>query len=137
LGEVLADDGRLLVSGGLLIQDIPTKGEEIIIDQLRERLQEMPPLSAFLKEGKSPEEILEIVFADIPYDTLEKRDLRFQCDCSWDRTRQALATLGSEELQQLLESDGEVTVNCHYCHQEYHFNEFDLEVLIMEISTDE
>lgn len=137
LGEVLTDDGRVQVSGGLLIQDIPTQGEDDTIIQLQERLQELPPISAFLKDGKTPEEILAILFEGIEYDILEKRDVQFQCDCSWDRSRQALMTLGMAELQQMIDSDEDVIINCHYCHQEYLFNEFELEVLLMEMAAED
>ncbi len=137
LGEVLTADGRVEISGGLLIQDIPTLGEDDTILHLQERLQEMPPVSALLHGKETPEEILAIVFEGVGYEILEKRPLKFQCDCSWDRTRQALATLGTEDIQQLLETDKEVTVNCHYCHQEYLFNEFELEVLLLELSADD
>jgi hypothetical protein len=53
---------------------------------------------------------------------------------SWERTRQALASLGAAEVADLLETDGEAVVHCHYCHEAYLFNQFELEVLLTELS---
>ena len=86
-----------------------------------------------MSAGKSPEDVLDLIFEGISYELLEKRELRFACDCSWDRTRQGLLTLGAAEIENLLELDGEIVVNCHYCGETYTYNEFELEVMLAEL----
>ena len=44
----------------------------------------------------TPEELLEQLFDDIPYDILEKRALAFRCSCSRQRVERALIALGAE-----------------------------------------
>ncbi len=134
VGEVLDETGQLLAAGGLLIQELPAQGQAGVVAALQERLQELPPVADLLAEGQSPEAVLALVFAGMPYEVLEQRPLRFACDCSWDRTRQALATLGAAEIAHLLETEGEAVVHCHYCHEAYYFNQFELEVLLTELS---
>jgi molecular chaperone Hsp33 len=129
MGEVLDENGRLQVSGGLLIQAMPPNDVGIIRDFI-ERLQELPPLEAMLKDGKSPEEILALLFAGIDYTELEKRPLRFQCTCSYERSEKALINLGRQELEELLETEGEAIVDCHFCHERYVFDEEDLRLIL-------
>ncbi len=134
VGEVLDDNGQIVAAGGLLIQELPAQGQSGLVATLQERLQELPPVADLLAQGQTPEAVLAQVFAGIAYEVWEQRPLHFACDCSWERTRQVLATLGAEEIAHLLETEGEAVVHCHYCHEAYHFNQFELEVLLTELS---
>jgi molecular chaperone Hsp33 len=133
IAEVLAENGRLQVSGGVLIQAMPPNDISIIRDFI-ERMQELPPLDALLAEGKTPEEILELLFAGIAYEELEKRPLRFQCTCSRERSEKALVNLGKTDLENLLETEGEAEVDCHFCHERYLFNEEDLRLILASMA---
>jgi molecular chaperone Hsp33 len=62
MGEVMGENGRLQFSGGVLIQAMPPN-DIGIIRQFIERMQELPPLEALFVEGKTPEEILALLFA--------------------------------------------------------------------------
>lgn len=128
IGAVLGDDGQLSVAGGLLIQNLAGY-EETAIYQLAERIQEMPPLEELLKEGKTPEEVLAILFEGIEYEVLEKRPLLFKCQCSRERSEQAIMSLGREEVESLYE-EGQAIVDCHFCHQRYVFDQEDLEMML-------
>ena len=86
----------------------------------------MPPVTALLADGQKPEQILDEVFAGISHTLLSKYPVRFECNCSRERTEAALVSLGREELQSILESEGETTVTCHFCHEESHFTGEDL-----------
>lgn len=136
LGERLAEDGTVTLAGGLLIQDIPGKGQAGMVARLKERLQELPPVIDLLHAGNSPEDVLALLFAGMPYDLLEQRPLSFTCDCSWERTRAALLSLGAEEVSHLLETDGQAMVTCHYCHEEYLFDQYELEVILVELGAE-
>ena len=132
IGEILDENGRLQVSGGVLIQAMPPNDVTIIRDFI-ERMQELPPLEAMLGEGKTPEEILALLFAGIEYEELEKRPLRFECSCSRERSEKALLNLGRADLQDLLETDGEATIDCHFCHEQYVFDEEDLRLILASV----
>ncbi len=131
LGVTLDEDGRVLFAGGLLFQSVPPQGEAEMA-QLKERLQELPPVEALLETEQTPEKVLAAIMGDIPYEELERRPLRFQCNCSRQRTRRALLLLGREDLEALLESEGEAVVDCHFCHEQYVFGREELEQLIEE-----
>ena len=129
VGAELADDGRITHAGGLLLQAIPPY-EQTHIRQLVERLAEMPPVVNLLAAGQAPGEILADLFGEMAYTVLEERPLAFHCNCSWERTRQALLLLGREEIEEMLVSEGQAELTCHFCHQKYHFNRADLEEIV-------
>ncbi len=119
---VLADPtGHIIVAGGFLIQALPPY-KEGVIQQIVDRVQELPPIEDLLRAGKTPEEVLDLLFAGIEYKFLEKRPLSFRCTCSWERSEQALISLGREELEHLRDHEGEVVVDCHFCHERYVFD---------------
>ena len=52
--------------------------------------------------------------------------MTFHCSCSQQRTLNALATLDSAELEELVEERGSITVDCEFCNQQYRFAREDL-----------
>jgi molecular chaperone Hsp33 len=131
-GVVLDGNDRVSTAGGLLIQALPPYQPEIV-RQMANRVQEMPPVVTMLNSGRKPEEVLASIFADVEYRVLETRPLRWQCSCSAERTRLALIALGREELQQLLETEGQAVIDCHFCRQRYVFGREALEALLKEL----
>ncbi len=124
--------GKVAVAGGILIQAIPPYDENIIV-QMADRILELPPIEELLTSGKTPEEIMALLFAGMEYDLLEKRPIQFHCDCSRERSEKALITLGREEIEALLENEGQAVIDCHFCHERYVFDEIDLELILEEI----
>lgn len=125
----LAEDGSVVAAGGLLLQALPSY-EGDLLEQLRDRLQEMPPMAALLQAGQSPEEVLMAAFAEVPVKVLAERQLSFYCSCSYERTQQALLMLGREEIASILETEGEAVIDCHFCHEQYVVDREGLELLL-------
>ncbi len=46
---------------------------------------------------------------------LDSRAAEYRCDCSRDRMRRALVSLGQEELARMVEEGENIEVNCHFC----------------------
>lgn len=76
--------------------------------------------------------ILRRLFHDTPPQLPDAQPLRFGCTCSRERNRNALISLGNQELQQLLEEDGEVTLTCDFCRHQEHFDAVDLAEMLRE-----
>lgn len=131
-GTKLDENGRIIKSGGLLLQAMPDHDPDVL-SLLINRLEEMPPFEAMLVDGRSPEKILADLFGDIEYEQIETRRLQFHCGCSRERTESALIAMGRHELENILETQGEVTVDCHFCHESYLFTREDLEDLLVEM----
>ncbi len=129
LSEAEAGVGKVMAAGGLLLQAIPPYEEGPIL-KLRNQVQEMPPIEVMLNSGETPESILAALFDDTPYEILEVLPLMFKCACSWERSQQAMLSLGRDELVDLLETEGQAIVDCHFCHEQYLFDADDLTELI-------
>lgn len=132
LGVFVEPDGNVAAAGGFLIQSLPPSNEAII-DKLAGHIKGLPPITELLLGGKTPEDLLELMFADVPFTTLEKLALAFQCSCSRERVERALISLGRKELAALLEQHEETAVTCEFCHENYVFSRADLERLLEEI----
>ncbi|WP_420643437.1 Hsp33 family molecular chaperone HslO [Candidatus Leptofilum sp.] len=129
ISHIVDAEGTLEAVGGLLIQAMPPY-ETDIVNQLRNNIQELPPVADLLHSGKTPEEVLALVFGKMPYKLLEERPLRFECGCSRSRSEQALISLGAAELEHIIATEGEAVVDCHFCHEQYIFSREELIDLI-------
>ncbi|HBG05348.1 MAG: Hsp33 family molecular chaperone [Geobacteraceae bacterium GWC2_58_44] len=131
LAEFVEQDGTVSAAGGFLIQAVPPVDPEVV-EELMARIETLPPLSELLQSGKSPEQILELLFSEIPYDVLEKRELGFACSCSRERIERVLLSMGRMELVSLCEEQKGAEVTCEFCGERYSFDTADLHRLIAE-----
>ncbi len=126
---VFADPQGVTAAGGFLIQSLPPAKGEVeteVIDQLVDRIQHLPPVTEFIRSGKTPEDLLDLIFTDIPYRILEKRDLAFRCSCHRKRVERALISLGSEEIGLLIAQEKDTELTCEFCQKHYRFPPEDL-----------
>jgi molecular chaperone Hsp33 len=131
LGVAMDEEEGIVAAGGFLIQALPP-GDEAMIDLLMERIGRLPLLAEIFRAGKTPEELLELLFTGIPYTIIEKRALAFVCSCSRERIERILLSLGKGELADMLARQGEAEVTCEFCRERYHFDRSDLERLQAE-----
>lgn len=128
IGVKLDAGGALLAAGGLLIEHMP--GHEVAaLSTIAEHLDDMAPLAEVLARGQSPEEILAQIFAELPYEVLERHELRFECSCSWARSEKALLTLSRSDMEALI-AEGQAVVDCHFCGERYIFGREALEMIL-------
>ena len=132
LGVFVKPDGKVSAAGGFLIQSLPPS-EERTVEQLIENIRQIPFVTDLLRQGKTPEDLLDMIFSDLPYHVLGKRNLFLRCTCSRERIERVLISLGSEELQRILAEQGETDVTCEFCRANYHFTREGLEDLRREI----
>jgi molecular chaperone Hsp33 len=132
LGVFVEPDRTVSAAGGFLIQSLPPANEEAI-DKLVGRIPQLPPITDLLRRGKTPEDMLELIFRGIPFAILEKYALAFRCSCSRGRVEEALISLGRNELSSLAAQEEETFVTCEFCREQYAFNREDLSRLVREI----
>jgi molecular chaperone Hsp33 len=58
--------------------------------------------------------------------------VRFECRCSQGRVAGLLRALGADEVREVLQEQGAVTVTCEFCHHPYRFDAADVEALFAE-----
>lgn len=133
LGVFVEKDKSPKEAGGFIIQMLPGASDSLA-DALQERVQNLPPLTKLLAEGKTPEDILAEIFADYDYTINEKIEIKYNCNCSRQRVQKALTTLGTDELKDILRKDRKASLHCHFCGKDYEFSEDQLIEIISAIS---
>ena len=132
LGVFVEPDDRVSAVGGFLVQSFPPRNDEMI-EKITRHIGTMPAVTELLRKGKTPEQILEVIFEGISFEVLLRHDLSFKCTCSRERVERALITLGREEVSTIMENLGETDVRCEFCLESYHLSRQDLQRLVDEI----
>ncbi|PID04274.1 Hsp33 family molecular chaperone HslO [Sporosarcina sp. P2] len=128
VGVLVNSDYTVKAAGGFIIQLMPGADEDVM-SMIEERIKVIAPLSSIIAEGSTPEQILEHVLGSENVTVLESMPVQFQCQCSVDRISNAIISLGSEEIQDMIETDGHAEANCHFCNESYYFDTGHLEAL--------
>ena len=128
VGTLVNPDNTIQAAGGFIVQLLPG-ADDGIITAIEERLKTIDPISLMIENGMMPEQILEQVLGAGNVKTLEKMPVYFQCQCSEERVANAIISLGRDEIQDMIETDGHAEANCHFCNETYHFDKEYLEEL--------
>ncbi|AGF57149.1 molecular chaperone Hsp33 [Clostridium saccharoperbutylacetonicum] len=120
LGVLVDTDLSIKAAGGFIVQMMPG-ADEFLADVITYRLQEIPPISTLISEGKSIEEILEFIFDGMDLKILDSMNPEYKCDCSRGRIEKALISIGKETLQEIYDDNKTEEVVCHFCNKKYEF----------------
>ncbi|WP_062350118.1 Hsp33 family molecular chaperone HslO [Bacillus kwashiorkori] len=130
VGVLVNPDHSVLAAGGFILQLLPGTSDELI-SEIESNLNSIRPISALIKDGLTPEEILTEILGE-QVKILEKMPVSFQCICSKERFASALISLGETELQEMINEDEQAEVQCHFCNEKYHYNKEELLELLAE-----
>lgn len=119
-------------AGGLLLQVLPQASEVTEKEQLTE-FEHLSKLSETLQN----DELLDLPAEQVLYRLYHAEQVRllkstpvcFKCSCSAERSAQALANVDKSELLSIVAEQGDITMNCQYCHSEYRFDAIDVEAI--------
>ena len=117
LSVEMGADGKCLSSGGVIIQLLPEAPDEAI-DEAGEAFENFKnSKDALLQLGADG--VYEKFFAHLSYG--EKYELypRYKCNCSEAKIIRMLTSVGRQELLNIVEEQGVVSVHCHYCNRDY------------------
>ena len=122
--------GTIVCAAGFLVQSLPP-ADEALITSLESNVSALGSVTNFIRQGKTPHDMLETLFGEIPHRTLFTQSLRYQCSCSEHKMQNALVTLSKDELTKLKEErSGGITVRCEFCANEYIISESTLQHII-------
>ncbi|MGO1581337.1 MAG: Hsp33 family molecular chaperone HslO [Peptoniphilaceae bacterium] len=132
LGVLVDLDYTIKSAGGFILQLMPG-ADENIISKIEENLKSLKSITNLLEEGKTIENIIEIVLNGFEVKYLNKREISYECDCSRDKVTESLISLGRKELENIIEEDGEAEVKCYFCNKDYNFNKDELKNILKKI----
>lgn len=125
--HLVADEHR---AAGFLLQVMPANGDSTA------DWDHFSALSATLSDA----ELLELDNATILHSLFHEEDgrlyeadaLQFKCDCSRERTADALRAMSREELEQIAREEGSVDVSCQFCNELYQFDLADIAMMFSD-----
>ncbi|MFO1053285.1 MAG: Hsp33 family molecular chaperone HslO [Planctomycetota bacterium] len=121
LGVVL-DDGpqpRVLAAGGFIVQLLPEVSEPPLA-RMRARVEALGDFDDLLESTDAdPRRLMELLVEGEVHTELADSPIRFGCTCNSERVVASVATLGEQELRDLLARGEELSVSCDYCRTRY------------------
>jgi len=121
----LAADARR--AGGMLLQQLP--GESNDEDDWGRDVMLGETLTDDELLGLSAQDLLHRLYHEEDLRLFESEPVSFRCSCSNDRIESMLRGLGYDEVQDVLEEQGEVSISCEFCCQSYVYDAVDVERL--------
>jgi molecular chaperone Hsp33 len=131
LGVFVSADQTVTAAGGFLVQFHATLPEDLIA-QIECALAAVPAVTTMVREGYTPQEMLQRALGGLPLQVLRHMIPVWTCHCSHARVSQTLLALGADELRQLVAEQQGAQVHCEFCTTEYVFEPQELEHLLRE-----
>ncbi len=134
---VFVDKTGVIASGGILLQVLPKAAEDpTLIEALESKVGQLTGFTPLLRQGKSLSDIFTDLLGDFGLQIFpEVQMVRFHCGCTFDRMLGALKLLGTEELEDMILTDGGAEATCQFCGEVYHADVDHLTKLIKELHT--
>lgn len=125
-------------AAGMLLQALPSSDADQQVQRYSENWNRISHLGSTLSEQEllelDNETLLFRLFHEEQVRLYDANDLVFQCDCSKDRCLGALRTLSDLELQQMLDEQGVIEMDCQFCKSRYLIDQVEVEQLRMGVS---
>lgn len=118
-------------AGGVMIQMMPGVNDHIVT-MIEDTVRRAPHITSVIKDGATPQDLLELTLGVIPFDLLDEREVRFQCQCSYDRAVSMISALGSDEVRSMLDEDGGAVMTCGFCNETYSLDDEALKRILAE-----
>lgn len=131
LGVLVNPDLTVKHAGGYIIQLLPYC-EDTVIDIIENNIKTLPSVTSMLERGMTPDEIAVKAMEGIELDKLDESKCAYKCNCSKQKVEEALIGTGLESLKEMVESNEDTEVQCHFCNKKYVFTPDDIKTLIKQ-----
>lgn len=129
LGVLMEKNNTVRQAGGFIIQLMPFAEEEVI-EKLESNLQKVHSVTKILDDGNTPEQMLELLLEGMELEILDTIPTEFYCNCDKARVEKAIISIGKKEIQDMIDDDKEIEVNCHFCNTSYTFTVEELKEIL-------
>ena len=131
LGVLMNKDNTVKCAGGFIIQLMPF-AEDATIDKLEENLKNVTSVTELLDHGCTPEGLLEALLGNLGIEVLDTLPTQFHCNCSKERVEKAVASVGREDLQAMIDDGEDIEVKCDFCNSTYKYTVDELKEILKE-----
>ena len=116
-----------------MIQLLPGCPEDII-EKIEASIKDIDSVTTMLSNGMTPDDIAKRAMRGIELDKLDESKIEYRCNCSKAKVENALISTGRESLQQMVDDDEDVNVECHFCDKNYTFTPKEIQKLLEQTS---
>lgn len=129
LGVLMEHDNTVKQAGGFIIQLMPFT-DDAVIDALEKKLSEVTSVTSMLDTGDTPEMILDKLLGDFGVQITDKVPTSFCCNCTKHRVEKAIISIGKKDIQEMIDDEKPIEVNCHFCNTNYEFSVEELKQIL-------
>ena len=113
--------------GGLLLQELPND------DRGGDAWSSAELLANTIKDDElinlSSNDILHRLYHEYDVRTFDKESIFFRCTCSAERMHGIVKSLGEAEVRDILQEQGKVQIDCHFCNSQYRYDAIEIEMM--------
>ena len=120
LGVLLDKENFVKQAGGFIIQVMPFAEDEVI-DKVEESLKHIHSVTSLLEQGMTPEDMLHHLLGDLDLEILDRMPAQYACNCSKERVAKAIASIGTADLEDMIQAGETIETNCQFCGSHYYF----------------
>ncbi len=120
VASVVSEEGEVLLSGGYVVQLLPECTEPPLAVMYERLRHDFADLSRVLAElDGDPDKLVAEILSGMDYTRTLEFDLDYRCRCSAERVLASLATVGKDELEDMIRKAEPLSISCDYCGQGY------------------
>ena len=134
LGVLVNPDGSVRAAGGYLLQMLPGTGDDEG-ERLEQNLQALGAVTKAIDAGAGADALLDAALAGLEHHVLGRQAVHFQCRCSQERAVEIIASLGRDQVSELLQEDHGAEMTCQFCRSVYHLSEDDLREVLVQLGS--
>lgn len=114
-------------AAGLLIQELPAQPNS----DTQEDWTRIEALANTIRKDElltlPCAEVLHRLFHEEPVRLFDAEPISFKCHCSVEKIEKTLLSLGRATIDEILQDQGDITVDCEFCGRQYQFDKVDIE----------
>ncbi len=138
VGVLVSGENEVEASGGFMVQALPTEQEEdemtarrsSVLQDIAQRTSQIDSISRMIARGATPEALAKRLTEGLAIRQIAADELRFHCRCDRHRSAQVLRSIKKDEIEDIVNDEGYVEVNCEFCRSSYRFNAAEVEKIL-------
>jgi len=119
LGVLVDTDHSIKTAGGFIVQLMPGSSDDLI-SKLEDNIFMMDQLTTILSEDGT-DEVFAQVLKGLEYHIVEESPVEYRCNCSRKHFADAIRTIGTQALDEIIADGKDISVACQFCNTSYSF----------------
>lgn len=117
-------------ASGIFLQQLPARDKESNDDDAWNRITQFAStLTQQEIHELAGESLLNRLFHEEDITLYPEEPVVFECNCSKERTGNALMSLGQDEVYEILAEQNIIDINCQFCNEQYSYQKPDIDAL--------